>query len=77
MKLHIMGNFNGDEESLPKREHEPNAVKFKEPENMENFALLTSIASMIVLVILMLITYLISKSLEMDLIRRVGIILHF
>lgn len=67
MKLHIMGNFNGDEESLPKREHEPNAVKFKEPENMENFALLTSIASMIVLVILMLITYLRSKSLEMDL----------
>lgn len=67
MKLHIMGKFNGDEESLPKREHEPNAVKFKEPENMEKLALLTTVASIIVLVILMFITYLRSGSFEIDL----------
>ena len=30
MKLHYMGKFNGDAETLPRGEHKPNAVKFKE-----------------------------------------------
>ena len=29
MKLHYMGTFNGDVNSLPKGEHKPGAVMFK------------------------------------------------
>lgn len=35
MKLHYMKKFNGDIESLPKREHESGAVQFKEPDDMK------------------------------------------
>ncbi len=31
MKLHYMGKYDGDPESLPTREHEPDYVAFKEP----------------------------------------------
>ena len=35
MKFHYMGKFDGNMDSLPKREHEPGAVMFKEPDNIE------------------------------------------
>lgn len=60
MKFHYMGKFDGNIESLPKREHEPNAVMFKEPDNMERFAVITTIASLVVLLVLSFISFIIS-----------------
>lgn len=42
MKLHYMKKFNGDLESLPKREHKPGAVQFKEPEDMKRLGLIAN-----------------------------------
>ena len=42
MKLHYMKKFNGDMESLPKREHEPGAVQYKEPDDMTKLAKLAN-----------------------------------
>ena len=38
MRLHNAGIYNGDENSLPKREHPEGYVPFKEPEDMKKFA---------------------------------------
>lgn len=38
MRLHNAGKYNGDENSLPKREHPEGYVPFKEPEDMKKFA---------------------------------------
>lgn len=40
MKLHYKGKYNGDPSSLPKKEHEVNAVKFKEPTDTKQLALI-------------------------------------
>lgn len=61
MKIHYMGKFNGDINSLPKREHEPGAIMFKEPENIEKFSKIMSIFSVMVLAGLLVVSYLISK----------------
>ena len=34
MIFHKAGKYNGDESTLPQREHHPNAVPFKEPKSM-------------------------------------------
>lgn len=36
MKLHYMGKFNLDPDSLPQAEHKPGAVEFKEADSMKN-----------------------------------------
>ncbi|MBQ8574468.1 MAG: DUF3267 domain-containing protein [Clostridia bacterium] len=54
MKLHYMGKFNKDPETLPHGEHKPNAVKFKEatdPKKLSIIANLLSIAIMIILAV--------------------------
>ncbi len=43
MKFHYMGKYNGDEQSLPKREHPVGAVAFKEAEDMNKLALMANI----------------------------------
>ena len=42
MKLHYCGKYNGKEESLPRGEHKPNAVKFKEPDDAKKLALVAN-----------------------------------
>ena len=42
MKLHYMKKFNGDLDSLPKREHVPGAVQYKETEDMQKLAKLAN-----------------------------------
>ena len=42
MKLHYMSKFNGDMESLPKKEHEPGAVQYEEPDDMNKLAKLAN-----------------------------------
>lgn len=51
MKLHYMGTFNGDVDSLPKGEHKPGAVMFKEPDNMDKFTVISTMISMSILVV--------------------------
>ena len=43
MKLIYKGKFNGDPDSLPHGEHKPNAVKFREPENTKQLALVANL----------------------------------
>ena len=40
MKLHYQGKYNLDPEILPKRKHQPNAVKFKEVSSSKELAVL-------------------------------------
>ncbi len=42
MKLHYCGRYNGKEELLPRGEHKPDAVKFKEPEDAKKLALVAN-----------------------------------
>ncbi len=66
MRFHYMGKFDGNMDSLPKREHEPNAVMFKEPDDIKKFSNLMSIFSLIVLVLLLTISYFIAKTIVFD-----------
>lgn len=52
MRIHWAGKYNGDENTLPQREHEPGAVQFKEPEDMEKFAKIMAGANIVVFFIL-------------------------
>ena len=45
MKLHYMGKYNSDPESIPAKPHKPNYVKFKEPENSKKLYLVVTIIS--------------------------------
>lgn len=60
MKFHYAGKYNGDENSLPKREHHENSVQFKEAD-MKNFALIINILAFAITLVLMFITVFISK----------------
>ena len=42
MKLHYMKKFNGNLESLPKREHEAGSVKYKEPDDMKKLGMIAN-----------------------------------
>ena len=37
MIFHYAGKYNGDENSLPYKEHNPNAIPFKEPKDMKKY----------------------------------------
>lgn len=51
MRLHNAGKYNGDESSLPQREHPEGYVPFREPEDMKKFALYMNILSIFILII--------------------------
>lgn len=74
MKFHYAGKFNGDENSLPKREHEPGYVPFKEPSDMQKFSIIMTIASMVVYLIFLGIGYFINRQ---NLITGIGFWLGF
>ena len=38
MIFHYAGKYNGDESSLPYKEHHPNATPFKEPEDTKKLS---------------------------------------
>ena len=45
-----MGKFSGDENDLPMREeHRPDAVRFKEPENMNKLAVVANVLSIVIM----------------------------
>ena len=42
MIFHYAGKYNGDESSLPYKEHHPNATPFKEPEDTKKLSLIAN-----------------------------------
>ena len=52
MKLHYKGKFDGNEESLPRGEHHPNAVQFREPEP-KKFVLIANGGALILAAVLL------------------------
>ena len=52
MILHNAGKYNGDESTLPQRKHQPNAVQFKEIENMKKLSLITNVGCILTIIIL-------------------------
>lgn len=51
MKLHYMGKYDLNPESIPAKPHKPNYVKFKEPEDSRQLGVIVTIISMVILVI--------------------------
>lgn len=52
MKLHYMGKFDLNPDSLPHGEHKPGCVKFKEVDDSKKLAVVANILSVIILIIL-------------------------
>ncbi|MBR1571350.1 MAG: DUF3267 domain-containing protein [Lachnospiraceae bacterium] len=52
MILHYAGKYDGNEDSLPSKEHHPNAVPFKEVDDMKKFSLIANIGSIGVMLLL-------------------------
>lgn len=52
MKLHYQGKYNLDPEILPKRKHQPNAVKFKEVSSSKELAVIANTIGLVLMVIL-------------------------
>lgn len=57
MKLVYKGNFDGNPESLPGREHMPGAVPFKEMQDVKKFAVLMNMAAAVVMIVLMVLLF--------------------
>lgn len=55
MKFHYSGKFNGDENSLPQREHPTGYVQFKEAENIKKFAVIMNILALVITFVLLFI----------------------
>lgn len=60
MKFHYAGKYNGDENSLPQREHPTGYVQFKEPD-MKKFAIIMNILALVITFILLVIVDYVSK----------------
>ena len=48
MIFHYAGKYNGDEGSLPYKEHHPNATPFKEPEDTKKLALIANVGCILI-----------------------------
>lgn len=72
MKLHFMGKYSGNEQDLPQREHRNGVVKFKEPENMSTFSKMINSYSVIIAIVLIIIIYIRTSSLNLS---PIGILL--
>ena len=57
MKLHYMGKFNGDQESLPHGEHMPGAVAFREPETPRKLAIVANGLAVGIVILCLVILY--------------------
>lgn len=64
MKLVYKGKFNGDETSLPRGEHMPGAVKFKEAESAKQLAVIANMVSLVILLALFALMFWRTRSLR-------------
>lgn len=68
MKLHFIGKYSGNEKDLPQREHKKGAVKFKESEDMTKFSKTINLYSTIIFIVLIIIIYMRTNSLNLSII---------
>ncbi len=54
MKLHYKGKYDLNPDSLPRGEHKPNAVRFKEAEDSKQMAIIANIGSVVLMVLLVI-----------------------
>ena len=52
MVLHYGGKYDGNEDSLPHKEHNPNAVPFKEADDVKKMSLITNTGCILVMLVL-------------------------
>lgn len=52
MVFHYAGKYNGDEKTLPQREHPTNSVPFREPENAKKLSIIANIGACILIALL-------------------------
>lgn len=64
MILHYAGKYNGDENTLPQRKHQPNAVPFREVVNMKQLSLITNIGGILTTLILAVPFILLAKDIK-------------
>lgn len=50
MRFHYAGKYDLNPDSLPHDEHEPNAVRFKEPDSMKKLAVIMNLLSVVVFI---------------------------
>lgn len=62
MRLHYQGKYNLDPETLPKRNHQPNAVKFKEVSSSKELAVIANTIGLVLMVILSISILLVYKN---------------
>lgn len=70
MKFHYVGKYNGDENSLPQREHPTGYVQFREADNMKKFAVIINILAIVITAVFGFLVAFISKEFS-----SIGIIL--
>lgn len=63
MRIHYMGKYNLDPESLPHGDHMPGAVKFKEASTTKELAVIANILSLAIFIILLFIAIMRSRKL--------------
>ena len=52
MKLHYMGKYDLNPDSLPHGEHKPNAVPFREAKDSKTLALIANLACLVLIILL-------------------------
>lgn len=52
MKLHYQGTYNSDPATLPRREHLPGAVQFKEVEDIKKLGIIVNVICLFLIVLL-------------------------
>ena len=57
MKLHFMGKYSGNPDSLPSRPHREGAVAFKEPKDMKTLAIVANAIALIFTVLFLIPTF--------------------
>lgn len=73
MILHNAGKYNGDENSLPQREHHPKAVAFKEIEDMKKLSIISNCGCVVLVIILAVPFVLLGKTYFYD--NRISMVL--
>ncbi|MBR2099449.1 MAG: DUF3267 domain-containing protein [Firmicutes bacterium] len=66
MKFHYMGKYSGNEEDLPRRDHEPGAVAFREVEDSKALSKIANAVSIVILVIAFALLFLRTRTFEVS-----------
>ena len=66
MILHYGGKYNGDENSLPHKEHPPNAVPFQESDDIKKMAFIANMGSIVTMLVLVIPFLLLGRKFILD-----------